>query len=485
MYLSHFGFTQEPFGFAPDPHFLYLSPSHAEALSSMNSVIKERLGTITITGDVGTGKTTLVYTLLETLDKNVKSAFIFNPKVSFEDLLKSALIDLGVPTQENALYALLQLFNLYLKERLSANEPVALVIDEAQNMDMEVLEGVNRLSKRETPASKLLQIILVGQPELEKNLDSPGLREFNKRIAIRRQISPLSHAETKSYLDHRLKIVGSGSLKVFTPEAIELICKNAAGIPRVINQICDHAFLTGYTLSTQKVDAKILKEVIKDLSRVISPKPKIVPDIKPIYLLFFFLGLVAFGLGFLYFLNRDWNPSNLPKPPLESKMEPPSLAEKAKGSFTKEISPAKQDWETIKVKEGWSLSILAQQYYQSADLYFVDFLLEANPQIINANMIHVNDEIRIPRVTEEVFLVPSGNQTYKIHLGTFKHQRFLKNFENQPALRGKEFQIVTRKVSPQETWYRIIVGEFQDKEEGLKGIRMLRAKGLLPAFSGS
>ena len=262
MYLKFFGFTEEPFSFTPDPNFLYLSPTHKEALTSMVSVIRDRLGTITITGEAGTGKTTLIYTLLKSLDKNVRTAFIFNPRISFEDLLKSVLRDLGIPVKETGLYALMQMLNLYLKERLPFDETVVIIIDEAQNMDMEVLEGVNRLSKRETPASKLLQIILVGQPELEKNLDSPGLREFKKRIAIRRQISPLSPLETKGYIDHRLKIVGSGSSKVFTPEAIDLISKNADGIPRVINQFCDHAFLAGYALSVAKIDAKIIKDVM-------------------------------------------------------------------------------------------------------------------------------------------------------------------------------------------------------------------------------
>ena len=485
MYLNFFGFAEEPFSFSPDPHFLYLSPSHKEALSAMNSAIRERLGTITITGEPGTGKTTFLYTLLENLDKNIKTAFIFNPRLSFEDLLKSILRDLGVPVRDTHLYALLQMFNLYLKERQPLDETVVIIIDEAQSMNMEVLEGVNRLGKRETPASKLLQIILVGQPELEKNLDSPGLQEFKKRIAVRRQISPLSPAETKGYIDHRLKIAGSGSSKVFTPAAIELICKHAGGIPRVINQICDHTFLTGYAISTKKIDAKIVKEVMIELSSVISSRSKLFPYIKPIYLPICFIGLVAFGLGFLYFINRTSNPNNLPQDPSVSKMETPSLKKTADDSFLKDISASKQVWKIVKVKGGWGLSTLTQQYYQSTDLYLLDLLLEANPQITDANTIRVNDEIRLPRITEEAFLIPSPDRTYKIHLGTFNHPRFLKNFENQPALKGKKFEVVPRKVSPQGTWYRIVAGDFANKEEALKVVRMLKAKKLMPVFSDS
>ena len=485
MYLNFFGFTEDPFSLSPDPNFLYLSPSHKEALSSMVSVIRDRLGTITITGDVGTGKTTLIYALLKNIDKNIQTAFIFNPRISFADLLKSVLRDLGIAVKETRPYALMQMLNLYLKERLPLDETVVIIIDEAQSMDMEVLEGVNRLSKRETPASKLLQIILVGQPELEKNLDSPGLREFKKRIAIRRQISPLTSLETKAYIDHRLKIVGSGSSKVFTREAIDIISKHADGIPRIINQFCDHAFLEGYALSIPKIDAKIIKGVIAEMSPVISSRNKYFPYIKTAYLPICFLGLVAFGLGFFYLINRDWSQKELPGKPFVDKMKIPSAGERAKDSLLTSVPAPKEDWKIVKVKAGWTLSTLAKQYYRSTDLSFLDLLLEANPQITNANIIYVNDEIKIPRVVEEAFLIPSGDRTYKIHLGTFKHPRFLKNFENQAALEGKKLQVIPRRVSPQQTWYRIVAGNFANKEEGLEAIRMLKRKGVLPALAGS
>ena len=482
MYLNFYGFKEEPFSFTPDPNFLYLSPTHKEALSAMTTVIRERLGTITITGEAGTGKTTLIYTLLKNLDKNIRTSFIFNPRLSFEDLLKSILRDLEIPANETGLYGLMQMLNLYLKERLPFDETVVIIIDEAQDMDMEVLEGINRLSKRETPASKLLQIILVGQPELEKNLDSPGLQEFKKRIAIRSQISPLSYAETKGYIDHRLKIVGSASSKVFTPEAIDLICKNAEGIPRVINQFCDHAFLTGYALSVPKINAQVIKEVLVEIAPLLSSRTKYFPYIKTVYLPFCFLGLVVLGLGFFYLINRDWDPKNLPEKASAPRVEPPPAVEKPKEALLIEVPPAKQDWRIVKVQEGWNLSMLAKQYYQSADRLFLDFLLEANPQITDANIIHVNDEIKILRITEEMLLIPAGDRMYKIHLGTFNHPRFLKNFEHQDDLKGKKLQAVPRRVSPQETWYRIVAGDFANREEGIEVIRGLKGKGLLKSI---
>jgi len=487
MYLNFFGFSEEPFRIAPDPHFLYLSRSHSEVLSSMISVIRERIGIITITGEVGTGKTTLIYTLLKDLDEKVKTAFVFNPKVGLEDLLKTILRELGEPVAADHLYALMQIFNLYLKERLPFDETVAIIIDEAQTMDTEVLEGVNRLSKRGTPASKLLQIILVGQPELEENLDSAALKEFKKRIAIRRQIHPLSHAESKSYIDHRLKIVGSSSSKVFTSEAVELICKYASGIPRVINQVCDKAFLTGYALSIPKIDSKIVKETIRDMSSLIPRRTIRFPDIKPIYKIISFLGLVVLGLGFFYLINQDWNQKIPLKEPLvyKYKIDDARLAVKAKNSPLKDHIVKEREGKIVKVQKGWTLSLLAQRYYQSTDLTFLDLILEANPQITNANIIYINDEIKIPGVTEESLLIQSPEHKYKIYIGTFKSPQLSKEYENLSALKGKKLRVLPRKVSQKETWYRFFAENFETKEKGIEAIRILKGKGLLPALSGS
>ena len=507
MYLKFYGFSENPFNLTPDPDFLFLSTSHKEALFAMTSTIKKRLGTITITGEVGTGKTTLVHTLLKDLDKNIKVAFVFNPKISLEDLLSSVLDNLGVPVGETKLYALLQMFNIYLKERLPLNETVAIIIDEAQNMNMEVLEGMNRLSKRETPAAKLLQIILVGQPELEENLDSPGLREFKKRISVRRQISPLTPAETKSYIDHRLKKAGSSSSKVFTPQAVDLLCKYSKGIPRVINQLCDHSFLTGYVLSIPKIDAKIVRDVRRSNPHWFSHRGIRFPEIRPMHAAISFLGVVVLFLGLVYLMNPDWIFKMLPQEKHVYKVNisqsrVSAKASPAKDDFLKEerahlvkiqqgkTSLAKDDplkeqrAQLVIMQQGWSLSFLTRRYYQSVHLTFKDLILEANPQITDANIIHVNDEIKIPMITEEAFLIPSSDQTYQIHLGTFNSPESLKDFESQPALKGKKLQIVPRKASPEEIWYRLIAGNFANKEEALEVIRILKGKGLLPAFSG-
>ena len=263
MYNEFFGFTEEPFRLTPDPSFFFMTKGHGEALSSLTSGIKERKGIITITGDVGTGKTTLIYALLKDMNHSTKTSFIFNPRLTFKQLLKAILWDLKVPGAGNSTCNLLQKFDLYVRERSARDETVLIVIDEAQNLSSGVLEHLGRFCQRETPAAKF-QTLLVGQLELEANLNAEELRDFKNRIALHRRLSPLNWEESKAYIDHRLKIVGSGISRVFTPEAVDRICGFAKGIPRVINTICDRALLAGYRLSIPKIDAMIAKRVISE-----------------------------------------------------------------------------------------------------------------------------------------------------------------------------------------------------------------------------
>jgi type II secretory pathway predicted ATPase ExeA len=207
----------------------------------------------------------LIHALLNYLDEKTKTAFIFHTNITFEELLKNILVELKLPVGEEGKTAYLRVLNDYLLEKLSRGENLAIIIDEAQNLSKEVLEELRMLSNLETSKSKLLQILLVGQPELETKLNSQSLRQLKQRIGIRRKISPLSMEESSSYIDHRLKMVGSTSSKIFTSEAVSLICDYARGVPRTINIICDNALLIGYSLSQKRVGAKIIREVIEDM----------------------------------------------------------------------------------------------------------------------------------------------------------------------------------------------------------------------------
>ncbi len=263
-YGEFYGFSEDPFSPSPDPSFLFMAMSHQEAFSAMMSGIQERKGIITITGDVGTGKTTLIFGLQKNLSDKIETAIIFYPRLTFKQLLKAILLELKVPVAEESTDTLLDKFNLYLKEKLASDETVVIIIDEAQNLANKVLLDFGKLYQQDTPELKLLQTLLVGQLELEAKLNSEELRQFKEKVAIQKQISLLNVQESMQYIDHRLRVVGSSSSKVFTPEAVEVICEYAKGAPRVINLICDRALFDGYEASAPIIDAPIVRKAIAE-----------------------------------------------------------------------------------------------------------------------------------------------------------------------------------------------------------------------------
>ncbi|NWF55851.1 MAG: AAA family ATPase [Syntrophaceae bacterium] len=262
MYNQYFGFSEEPFNLTPDPDFLFMAVTHREGLSTMMSGIERRMGLITITGDVGTGKTTLIYTLLKDLGGRLRTVFIFNPRLTFRQLVKTILLDLKVPVAKENTFTLLQKFKEFLRERLDEDETVVIIIDEAHQLSARVLNDLAWFLEEDYPALKLLQILLVGQSELEPKLDSEELRLLKKKITVQYRLLHLNSEESKAYIDHRLKVVGSNSSKIFTPDAVDLICEYAKGIPRIINKLCDAALFAGYDTSTPRINAAIVKDVI-------------------------------------------------------------------------------------------------------------------------------------------------------------------------------------------------------------------------------
>jgi general secretion pathway protein A len=470
MYNEVYGFSEDPFNLTPDPRFLFLAIGHYETLSSMISRIRERKGITVISADVGTGKTTLIYALLKELSEKIRTAFVFNTKISFQDLLKYILLDLGVSVAKDDLTTLLVLFRQYLKKRMIADETVAIIIDEAQNLEVEVMENLFRFCTEEPSAAKLVQILLVGQPELEAKLDSPKLQAFKDRLAIRNHLKPLNQRESEEYIEHRLKVVGSSNSKIFTPQAIDRIINFAKGIPRVINIICDQALLTGYGAYSQKIDEAIVEETIKELSHLKSHWTVRRRWVRPLYPILGVAILAVLGLGTLYFFNSD---SNLKSP-----------SKKEEKPIGREGSPMKATETIVSVKKGWTLSLLAQQYYNNVNPTLVDLILESNPQITDMNLIFVNQQITIPSITEELLLIQTPGQSYKIHLGTFNDEQFVHSLKEKLVLKGKTLEVVPRKVSSKDTWLRVLAGEFKTREESLRAIRALRQQDLLPAFVG-
>ncbi len=266
MYLDFYGFRAEPFHITPDPEFLYLSPSHKEALAAIIYGVQQRKGFITITGEVGLGKTTIVRSYLERYDrKSIKTVLVFNANVSFKGLLRVIYRELGLEPPDSDPYEMVLDLHMHLIQEYQQGWNVVLIIDEAQNMPLETLENLRMLSNLESTKDKLLQIILIGQPELENLLNQHQLRQLTQRIAIRTKLKPLTPKESLDYIHHRLSLVQTEPREYFTSKALERIVREAQGIPRKINIICDNAFITGFGYGQKTITPKIIEEVVNDL----------------------------------------------------------------------------------------------------------------------------------------------------------------------------------------------------------------------------
>ena len=265
MYLSFYGLAEKPFANTPDPRFLYFTPGHREALAHLLYGVQEKVGFLLLTGEVGTGKTTLLHALRQRLDETTATAFIINSGLSFDGLLEYILEDLGIPTPGYSRAQRLVALHRFLIERRRAGENVAIVFDEAQDFDLETLEQIRLLSNFESPTDKLVQILLVGQPELKATLARPELRQLTQRIALRSAIPALSPAESVDYIRHRLQVAGAADPALFTERAVRRITEYAAGIPRFINIVCEHCLLLGYAEQTRRLDVDIVARAIEYL----------------------------------------------------------------------------------------------------------------------------------------------------------------------------------------------------------------------------
>ncbi len=265
MYLGYYGLRENPFNVTSDPNFLYLSKAHKEALSYLLYGIKEKKGFLEITGEIGAGKTTLCKALLNQLDKNTKTAFILNSNLSELQLLEAIMEDFGLHPARRTKISLLRQLNNFLLEELKKNSSVVLILDEAQNLKPQTLEAIRLLSNLETDKEKLFQIVLVGQPELRRRLNSPSLLQLRQRIGIRFHINPLEKEDIDKYIYHRLKVAGSNDNVHFTEGAVDGIFRYSGGIPRLINVVCDKALLSGFVLETKIINEDIIYKSIFEI----------------------------------------------------------------------------------------------------------------------------------------------------------------------------------------------------------------------------
>jgi len=265
MYCQYFGFKEKPFNVTSDPSFFFFSHRHKEAFSHLVYGVTQRKGIMVVTGEIGTGKTTLCRFFLNQLGGDIKTAFILNPYFSETQLFNAILRDFGIDNHASKRSSFIWSLNDFLLKQSKIGNNVVLIIDEAQNLKPNQLEQIRLLSNLETQKDKLIQIILVGQPELNRRLDLHGLRQLQQRIAIRCHITPLEKGDIENYIVHRLKVAGCRSQVGFSDEALDLITDFSGGTPRLINILCDRALLAAFTGETHRIDSNIIQRCLEEL----------------------------------------------------------------------------------------------------------------------------------------------------------------------------------------------------------------------------
>src|SRR6201998_1128754 len=273
MYKKFFGLKENPFNVNPDPRYLYLTPNTQEALACLTYGIETRKGFILLTGEVGTGKTTLINKLLEWLHKErVFTAFVFNPRLSVSEFFDFMMADFGIACESRQKGQVLLKQNQRRLERYKAGERAVLIVDEAQNLSPQMLEEIRLLTNLETSTEKLLQIVLAGQPELEQKLNQPQLRQLRQRITLRAKTRPLTLEETLGYIQERLRIAGAENPDIFSPEAVAAIHRYARGIPRVTNLLREPPLVSAFVDQKNPVPSEIVEEVARDFDlHIIDP----------------------------------------------------------------------------------------------------------------------------------------------------------------------------------------------------------------------
>ena len=425
MYLPFYKFQHPPFHTTPDPDFLYLSPSHKEALGSIIYGIQERKGFIAVTGEVGLGKTTILRSYLSQFDDaQNKIVYLFNPNLSFKELLKAILRELNQEVVSADELELVSRLHGVLVDQYRQGKTVIVLIDEAQNMPMATLESLRMLSNLETTKDKLIQIVLVGQPELDELLEQYDLRQLNQRIAVRATIVPLSKRESYEYIRHRLARAGAKRAKIFTNRAMARIVREAKGNPRRINILCDNALVTGLGYRRKPITARIVKEVIADLdvtTHSISWKWASVSA---------GIGLCAILIGWSVLDEshgfspapyaaklRDWLQQGVEMAKLQVNFQPEKagvgrdevVSTEQEDPLSDESVPGEEPPQAAApdmdkplavsmVREGDTLENLARKVYGSASPKHMKQILDANPHISHSKRIFPGQKIIFPRL---------------------------------------------------------------------------------------
>jgi general secretion pathway protein A len=498
MYNSYFGFSVSPFSVTPDPNFFYTNPVYQEAYATLRYGIESKKGFIVIIGEVGTGKTTLLRKLMHNLEGTIHTVFVFNTYLDFTELLQVILYDLGLAPKEPNKVTMLQELNDYLIAQLKQGHIVSVLVDEAQDLSDEALEGLRLLSNLETDQEKLLQIVLMGQPELERKLDRPSLRQLKQRVAVQCRLVPLKDEEVGPYIDFRLRAAGYKGKGLFHPDAFRQIAFYSNGIPRLMNIICDNALLCAYARSQKIVSADIIKEVARDLrlgSEVQITQAKTTPGVfvsntepeTPIrevaddgapqhkvrrmgrvgvetclaLLVVFALASVIDPKNFLTQAGRSFE---VAKHNLNQWVLLITQQEAVPEKVNPEVKSERKEQRVI-IPHGSSIYRIAADTYGANTALGMDLIKEFNPEIKNLNRISGGKNLLLPSLTPETLLRKRPDGSYRLIVGSFRSQTDANEYAGRLNNKGYQVTITPRRVSDDLLFHRVEIDGLKTLEE--------------------
>lgn len=518
MYREFFGLTIKPFSITPDPRFLYMSPGHKEALAHLLYGLKEASGFVVITGEVGTGKTTILNAFLLKLPPRMPKVVIKNPHIRPENLYFLLGEAIGLPEEKRSRDHIKA-----FEERLKEMGGAVLIIDESQGLSVEMLEEVRLLSNLETTHEKLVQIMLLGQQELNEKLKSPDLRQLKQRIGIKYHIPPLDSNETKDYVDHRLRVAGYEPREkpLFTVSALTEIYRYSKGYPRLINIVCDNVLIAAYTEGLKQMSASLVRKAVSDLEGTYTTKKglktsDIQYDRRALSLLWakragVFTLFVLAAAGFIWFLSsqRESPPAFPPAPHMLS-MQPmtdvPAAPEDALPevraaadipgkeapvgkSIQKDVMPAadvplpdsdisptmreskKFQGKIITVSSGDTIAKLAADYYGRIDAGILQAVKKANPDIPSLDLIHRGQKISLPKlnIVSQVL--------FSVSVASFQNMNEAKALFSDLVGKGHQATIYPYTDTEGTIWYRLTIGAFTGRQEAIDYSKQLQIKG--------
>lgn len=519
MYEQHFGFRESPFSITPDPRFFYANSVYLEAYANLRYGIEAKKGFIAVTGEVGTGKTTLLRKLMLSLDKTIQTVLVFNTDVTFNELLRVISRELGLSTAGKDRLSMIEGLNDYLIEQLEHGRTVCMLIDEVQNLSDESLEGLRLLSNLETDRQKLLQIVLMGQPELQAKLDQPHLRQLKQRIAIRSELARLRDDEVGSYINFRIRVAGCDNPELFHSDAVEKIAFYSRGIPRLINVICDNALVIAFAGSEKYVSPEVIGEVVRDLR--IAPDNQLIHDQtnqltpnqsartrdvaepaegaeilssettvpiskrKPIgafaaaaaasLAIVILLGFASLTDPGKFFTGASESLNGYQKNLAEwallvtgQNANPPKrmnvkIADTRQQ--TAEIT-AKSNDHRLTIQNGSTVFQIATDAYGSRSAILgIDLIKEFNPDIANLNWINAGQDLLLPALNEETLLRQQQDGSFRLIVASFLSRREAEDFAERIVRDGFPVVVTVRPVSNNLVLHRLEINGLRNRED--------------------